>query len=245
VAALASLRAAATAGTPFQVALVDVQMPEMDGLMLTHAIKSDPLIADTRIIILTSLGQSMTQDELKAAGIASYVVKPIKQSRLFDCLVNAMGRATFEHRPRPGAVDSDAGEAPPHLAKLRILIAEDNRVNQRVAVGQLKRFGCDADVAANGLEVLEALKQVPYDVIFMDCQMPEMDGYEAARAIRTSESDPGSCTWKVPIYIVAMTANAMQGDREKCFASGMDDYVSKPVRLLDLRAALERAGAKR
>ena len=244
VAALDRLRAAAAAGTPFQVALVDVQMPGMDGFMLTEAIKGDLQLADTRIVVLTSLGQSMTQEELKAAGIASYVVKPVKQSRLFDCMVNVMGRAPVENRSRV-TKGEDMAEVIPHLAKLRVLVAEDNRVNQRVAVGQLKRFGCAADVAADGVEVLKAIEQVPYDVIFMDCQMPEMDGYDAARAIRERERNPASCGWKIPIRIVAMTANAMQGDREKCFAAGMDDYVSKPVRTGDIRAALEKVSGAR
>jgi len=124
---------------------------------------------------------------------------------------------------------------------LRILVAEDNQVNQKIAVAQLKKFGCAVDVVANGLEVLDALPRTKYDLVFMDCQMPEMDGYEATRTIRKREQNRDQpCRWKVPMHVVAMTANAMQGDREKCLAAGMDDYISKPMRLAELRAALER-----
>ncbi len=114
-------------------------------------------------------------------------------------------------------------------------------MNQKVALGQLQKLGCFADCVANGREVLEALPRLNYDVILMDCQMPEMDGYEATQAIRQREQDPTHpCPWKSPVHIIAMTANAMQGDREKCLAAGMNDCVSKPVRVAELQAALER-----
>ncbi|MFI5338155.1 MAG: response regulator, partial [Opitutales bacterium] len=130
---------------------------------------------------------------------------------------------------------------PSPLPRIRILLAEDNRVNQKVALAQFSRLGYAADVAANGQEVLSALARIPYDVIFMDCQMPEMDGYEATRAIRQAESDTRRpCPWKAPVYIIAMTANAMAGDHEKCLAVGMDDYISKPTQLTKLQTALER-----
>lgn len=127
------------------------------------------------------------------------------------------------------------------LPKLHILLAEDNRVNQKVALGLLQKIGCTADVVANGLEVLAALQRINYDVVFMDCQMPEMDGYEATQAIRRVEQNESkACPWKAPLYIIAMTANAMRGDREKCLSAGMNDYVTKPVLLSELRAALIR-----
>jgi two-component system, sensor histidine kinase and response regulator len=133
-------------------------------------------------------------------------------------------------------------EANPQIEKMRILLAEDNIVNQKVALGQLRKLRYRADSVANGLEVLAALQLAPYDLILMDCQMPEMDGYEATRVIRKQEQSLGkACSWKSPVYIIAVTANAMQADREKCLAIGMDDYLSKPVRPLELRAALERS----
>ena len=134
-----------------------------------------------------------------------------------------------------------SSELNPLLDKVRILLAEDNRVNQKVALARLQKLGYLADAAANGVRVLEALRRLPYDLILMDCQMPEMDGYEATLAIRQAEQSLESpCPWNAPIYIIAMTAHAMEGDREKCLAVGMDDYLSKPMLVPELRAALER-----
>jgi CheY-like chemotaxis protein len=176
---------------------------------------------------------------LKAAGVDAYLIKPVKQSRLFDCLVDVLGRAAAEHvfTKKPKDAAPLLAAPAPATGTARILLAEDNIVNQKVALAQLKGLGFSADAVANGHEVLSALKQVPYDLIFMDCQMPEMDGYEASRIIRQSEKSL-TATWKSPIRIVAMTANAMTGDREKCLASGMDDYLSKPVRKSELQSAL-------
>ncbi len=238
--ALDLLRTAVADGKPYDLALLDMQMPEMDGMTLARAIKADPAIASTRLIILTSMGYMHSQPELKAAGVDAYLVKPVKQSRLFDCLVNVLGRAAAEH-----VFTAPANDAPPvqtqddlSIARhTRILLAEDNIVNQKVAIAQLKGLGFTADAVANGHEVLSALKQVPYDIVLMDCQMPEMDGYEASRMIRQAERSSNH-SWKAPLHIIAMTANAMTGDREKCLAAGMNDYLSKPVRKAELRSAL-------
>ena len=240
--ALQMLRAAVAAGTPYDIALLDMQMPEMDGLTLARAIKADSAIAATRLIILTSLGHISDSAGWKAAGIDAYLVKPVKQSRLFDSLVDAVHKGRTESiLIEPAASVRSPGEPLAPLPKLRVLVAEDNPVNQKVALGQLERLGCTGDVVANGLEVLAALPRLAYDVVLMDCQMPEMDGFEATLAIRKREQDSRShCPWKGPVQIIAMTANAMQGDREKCLAAGMDDYVSKPVRLTELHAALAR-----
>ena len=242
--ALKLLRAAATDGKPYDLALLDVQMTEMDGWTLARAIKADPAIAGTRLIVLTSLGHAINAVELKKIGIDACLVKPTKQSRLFDCLVNAMVRTMPENdlaKPAGTASDSIRSEPNPQLEKVRILLAEDNIVNQKVALAQLQKLRYKAKAVANGLEVLEALQQNSYDIILMDCQMPEMDGYEATRAIRKrEESSDKCCSWKSPVYVIAVTAHAMQGDRERCFAAGMDDYVSKPVRSSDLQTALER-----
>jgi signal transduction histidine kinase/DNA-binding response OmpR family regulator len=243
--ALGKLRAAAEAGQPYDLALLDVQMPEMDGLTLARAIKADPALANTRLIVLTSFGQAFSSAELRAAGIEAYLVKPVKQSRLFDSLASAMGKPVAENAVLKTAHPATAalGSKPSlPLEKVRILLAEDNIVNQKVALGQLRKLRYRADTVANGLEVLEALQLVSYDIILMDCQMPEMDGYEATRAIRQREQSlEKPCPWKSPVYIIALTAGAMQGDSEKCFAVGMDDYLSKPVRPSELQAALERS----
>ena len=242
--ALGLLTAAAAAGTPYGLALLDMQMPEMDGMTLARAIKADPAIASTRLIILTSLGLQPAAAELKAAGIDAYLVKPVKQSHLFDSLVNVIGKARGEAsapQPEPVRASPSTSAPPAPLRKVRILLAEDNHINQAVAQGQLRKLGYTAAAVANGLEVLQALQQVPYDIVLMDCQMPEMDGYETTQKIRQREREAlPSPTQRAPVYIIAMTANAMQGDREKCLAAGMDDYVSKPVRTVELLGALER-----
>jgi len=238
--ALDLLREAAEEKKPYDLALLDMQMPEMDGMTLARAIKADPLISATRIIILTSMGYMHSQEELRAAGVDAYLIKPVKQSRLFDCLVNVLGRTAAEHAFAKTAIEAAPVQPTAEMAQLshtRILLAEDNTVNQKVALAQLKGLGFTADAVANGHEVLSALRQVPYDIIFMDCQMPEMDGYEASRLIREAERK-SNASWKVPVRIVAMTANAMAGDREMCIAAGMDDYLSKPVRKTDLQSAL-------
>lgn len=238
--ALEKLRAAAAAGEPYHLALLDMQMPEMDGLALTRAIKADPAIADVRLLILTSLGRRMTKAELHSAGIDAYLIKPVKQSKLFDCLVDVVG-SNSNHAiltPEEPALRPASGIM---LPKARILLAEDNAVNQKVAQAQLGKLGLSADVVANGREVLKALESVPYDLVLMDCQMPLMDGYEATKQIRKNETETAALGKpRVRRHIIAMTANAMQGDREKCIEAGMDDYISKPVRESDLRAALER-----
>ena len=247
--ALKILRAAAAAGEPYDLALLDMQMPEMDGMMLAKAIKADPVIARTRLIMLTSLGHRFSADELQAIGLDAYLIKPVKQSRLFDCLVDVLGKDKAEDTFTEAAVAPTATKpAAPPLPRLHVLVAEDNQVNQKIAVAQLKKLGCTVEVVANGLEVLDALPRANYDLVLMDCQMPEMDGYEATQTIRNREQDhEHACRWRAPMRVVAMTANAMQGDREKCLAAGMDDYVSKPMRLAELQAALERhlkAGAE-
>jgi two-component system, sensor histidine kinase and response regulator len=242
--ALSMMREAASAGKPYALALLDFQMPEMDGLALAHAIKSDPMISATRSVMLTSHGQLLRPAELQKFGIDSCVVKPVKQSRLFDCVTDAVNRAA-DQTSLPKKVALSAAsiplEIPAALANIRILLAEDNIVNKIVALAQIQQLGYTAQAVADGLEVLKTLENVSYDIILMDCQMPELDGYETTRTIRKREQAlDGSCPWKAPIYIIAMTAHAMQGEREKCLAAGMDDYLTKPVRTPDLKAVLEK-----
>ena len=244
--ALDRLRTALGEGQPYDVALLDVQMPEMDGFTLAAAIKSDPALADTRLIVLTSMGHALRSAELKQLWIESYLVKPVKQSRLFDCL-NSQKRISAapvgdEGVPVPVTDSSQSGsKIESQFRNGWVLLAEDNVINRKIAVAHLRRLRYRTDAVANGREVLEALQNIPYDLILMDCQMPEMDGYGATQAIRQREQSlERPCPWHAPIHIIALTANAMQGEREKCFASGMDDYLSKPIRPAELHAALER-----
>jgi PAS domain S-box-containing protein len=216
----------------FDIVLLDMHMPGMNGISLAEVIKADPRLAHTRVIILTSLGHMMSDEQLARIGIEACLVKPVKQARLYECL-------TGMHMlpPKPAAAQPESGAPAPET--VRVLLAEDNIINQKVAVAQLRKLGYSPDVAANGMEALEAAKRTRYDVILMDCQMPHMDGYEAARQIRLHEQIEGA----KPVYIVAMTANAMQGDREKCLEASMNDYLSKPVKSSDLMAALARSHA--
>ena len=217
---------------PFDLVLLDMQMPGMDGLTLAHAIRENPKLAAARIIMLTSLGSPLRAEVLKSAAIDACVLKPLKETRLFSCVAQVMGdKNAIPETASPSAGDTPA--APKTLIKnsTRILLVEDNVINQKVVLGLLRNLGCKAVVANNGLEAIAALERAPYDIVFMDCQMPELDGYEATRRIRTRVG-------KLPVHIIALTANAMLGEREKCFEAGMDDYLSKPVRMNALRDML-------
>ena len=241
--ALRMLRMAAADGLAYDLALLDAQMPEMDGFTLARCIKADPAIAGTKLIVLAALGKALTAQELAEAGIEACLVKPVRQSRLFDRLVSAIGKTAAENffiQPALPLPASTLPEVTPHFKKPRILLAEDNIFNQKVTLHQLQKLGYTGDAVANGLEVLAALQQLSYDIILMDCHMPEMDGYETARAIREQEANLERRLLKSPVHIIAITANAMEGDAAKCLAAGMNDYLSKPVRLPDLQAALER-----
>jgi PAS domain S-box-containing protein len=234
--ALAMLREAANKD-PFELAILDMQMPEMDGLMLGETIKSEPAIASVRLIMLTSLGNQMDAESMKKGGIEACVLKPVKQSRLFNRIAEVMAghRPLSRKKTQTATLTMKNVIAAPSLTKkpTRILLAEDNIINQKVAIGLLNNIGYSADVANNGLEVLAALDLRPYDLILMDCQMPELDGYETTGRIRQRSDVKG-------IRIIAMTANAMRGESEKCLEAGMDDYLSKPVRLETLRDMLSR-----
>jgi two-component system sensor histidine kinase/response regulator len=243
--ALEMMRAADSEGRPYGLALLDFQMPEMDGLGLARAIKSDPVIGLTRLVMLTSHWQLLSPTELQDFGIDACVIKPAKQSRLFDCIITAIDRMTGPTSPAETVASRSASfplKIPPLRTKARVLIADDNRTNCTVALGQVRELGYAAEAVADGLEVIRALVQFSYDVILMDCQMPELDGYEATKIIRRREQAPeGRCPWKAPVHIIAMTAHALHGEREKCLEAGMDDYISKPVRVHELKLALERS----
>ena len=226
------------AADPFSLAILDLQMPDMDGLALARAIKSNPAIAGTPLLMLTSQGEPLDAETLRSTGIAASLVKPVRQSRLLDLITTVL-----ENAPplRSAAMDGRAASlvSPSSAAGLRILLAEDNAINQKVALGLLATFGYKATVAVDGKQVLAACDRERYDIILMDCQMPEMDGYEATRQLRLRERALGTPP-QFRLYIIAITASAMQGDRERCIEAGMDDYVSKPVEESDLTAAFER-----
>jgi len=234
--ALAVLRCAAACGEPFDLAVLDMQMPGMDGLMLAETIKRDTKIFQTRLVILTSMCQRLDPAELRQAGVASWLVKPVKQSQLFHALQAVLADTAITPKPSKPKLLSKANGG---ISALKILIAEDNVVNQKVALRQIQKLGYHADLVANGLEVLEALQRIDYDLVLMDCHMPEMDGYTATKRIRSGQLLQDQPRIK-GVKIVAMTANAMDGDREKCLMVGMDDYISKPVRLEELQNILEK-----
>jgi PAS domain S-box-containing protein len=222
-------------GDPFDVAILDVSMPEMDGMALAERIRSTRPRESLAIIICSSLGRREALSE--KLGIAAFLNKPLKQSQLFDALA-----AIFEAPGVPVAPEAATPTVDHEMAQripLRILLAEDNAVNQKLALRILSQMGYRADVAGNGLEAIQAVERQPYDVILMDVQMPEMDGLEATRQICRR--------WAVRERprIIAMTANAMQGDREMCLAAGMDDYLSKPIRVHELVAALSKCAPKK
>jgi CheY-like chemotaxis protein len=215
-------------GAPFDLAIFDLQMPEMDGIMLTSEARKLTGAKFMPIILLTSLGRR--EAGVEDLDIVAYLTKPLKPSALFDALA---GIFTQQKVALPHA-DSAKPALDPEMAKqhpLRILLAEDNQVNQKLALRLLQQMGYRADIASNGLEAVESVKRQPYDVILMDVQMPEMDGLDATRTIRKADI-------KQP-YIIAMTANAMQGDRELCLAAGMEFYITKPIRVPELVAALK------
>jgi len=235
-AALESLRVAVAGEHPYSIVILDMQMPEMDGAQLGAAIKNDIGLADTRLMMFTSQGQYGDATKLKAAGFDGYLNKPIDQSIFYNALLQVAGITTAE---TPLITAYTAVELPKFNA--RVLVVEDNIINQMVAQGALEKFGIQADLAANGKEALIALENLPYDLVFMDCQMPEMDGYEATRHIRDSQSKVRDHV----VSIIAMTANTMQGDREKCLAAGMNDFISKPVDPYKLQLALQQWLPKR
>jgi signal transduction histidine kinase/CheY-like chemotaxis protein len=231
--ALEKLRRAASDRDPFGIAILDMQMPEMDGETLGRKIKKAPDLKDTHLMMLTSLGLRGDAARMKEIGFAAYLTKPVKVSQLYDSLIAIVGRET---ETREG-VSSESIVTKHSISedkkrKIRILLAEDNMINQQVALNILEKFGYRADAVANGQEAVGALEMIPYDLVLMDVQMPEMDGFEATAEIR----NPNSEVIDHDIPIVAMTAHAMKGDREHCLKVGMNDYLTKPV---DPRAMLE------
>jgi len=243
--ALDRLRAIAASGDPFRIAILDMVMPEIDGETLGRMIKDDPALRDTVLVMMTSIGVRGDANRFEKAGFAVYLTKPVKQSQLFNCLMTAIGRKPSD-QALPDKIITRHTVAEKSKQKICILLAEDNLINQKVALRVLEKLGYQADVVANGLEALKALELIHYDLVLMDVQMPEMDGLEATREIRKREKliaqkkDTGSSNElsdlsfqhsarSKHIPIIAMTAHAMEGDREMCLKAGMDDYLTKPI----------------
>jgi len=234
-AALRLLREAAESGEPYQLALLDMQMPEMDGAEVGARIKADAALRETQLMLLTSMGVRGDEDGLKEIGFAACLCKPLKQSQLYNAMVELLSQPEPE---RLIALEA-AGKAPPATSDrrkqtARILLAEDNVVNQRLALKLLEKAGYEVDAVWNGREAYAALEAKGYDLVLMDVQMPEMDGYEATSAIRRFEGE------RRHTPVIAMTAHAMTGDREQCLAAGMDDYLAKPLKLEELLVVVER-----
>ncbi len=237
--ALLALHRAVRAGDPFRVVVLDMQMPGMDAADVAQAIKANPVFADTHILMMTSISAQGDARRLEQIGIGAYLVKPVRKSGLLDALsamlsVPAPAGATRAPAGRP--IVTRRGAHSVHGGTRRILVAEDNITSQQVATGILERMGLRVDSVANGAEAIRALEMLPYDLVLMDVQMPEIDGLEATRRIR----DVRSAVANRMIPIIATTANAMPGDREKCLAAGMNDYITKPLSPTALAAVLER-----
>jgi signal transduction histidine kinase/CheY-like chemotaxis protein len=234
--ALKMLRAAAANGAPYDVAILDMHMPEMDGLHLAREIKADPSIAAVRLILLSSIGDHELRSTSRQAGFDACLVKPARQSELYDCLARVIlpEVSTNNRLVEAPPVAESAHRHIEQIKRLRLLVAEDNIVNQQVALGVLASLGYPADVVANGLEAVAATASGSYAAILMDCQMPEMDGYTATREIRASEGDGPH------IPIIALTADVVTDARARSLAAGMNDYVTKPINPDELATILKK-----
>jgi len=230
--ALKAMKQAKNRGKPFKLALIDAQMPEMDGFALSELIKDSSDIGRPVIMMLTSLGLRGDATRCRKLGISAYLVKPVKQSDLLDAIRLALGTSSVE---KEHALLITRHTLLKPLQRFRILLAEDNAINQKIAVRILEKAGHEVTVANNGQEVLSALEKKKFDLILMDVQMPEMDGYQATASIREKEKKSGA-----HIPIIAMTAHAMKGDRERCLDSGMDDYIAKPLKPNEILETIER-----
>lgn len=235
--ALEKLRGAMVEKDLFEIAILDMQMPEMDGETLGKKINQDPVLRNTILVLMTSMGERGDAKRFEKIGFNAYLTKPVKQTQLYDCLVTVSGMQTQngKAKERHGAIVTRHSLAEGQKRRVRILLAEDNPVNQKVALKILEKRGYSADAVANGKKAVKALEMIPYDIVLMDCQMPVMDGFEVTHRIREKEKQTGN-----HIPIVALTAHAMIGDRERCLEAGMDDYVSKPIDANKLFGVIEK-----
>ncbi len=224
-------------GAAFDAIVVDLQLPEMDGLTLAQFIRRVPGCETTPLLLLTDVRLRSDDTRPGTVGVTLFIYKPLRPAQIFDALVRAVDHMPRTEKKAPPSSEFDSAMA--ERLPLRLLLADDNLINQKVGVKMLQRLGYRPEVAANGVEVMKLLEQQPFDLIFLDVQMPEMDGLEAARRINAQWPDA-----RRP-RLVAMTGNALDGDREKCIAAGMDDYVAKPVRIAELQGVIERWGMER
>ncbi len=229
LAGLEAMRAALARGRAYHLALIDMKMPRMNGIELMRAVRSDAGLRDTRLAMLTSLSAAGEAAATRAAGADAYLTKPVRRAELFNALAGLMGTTAAE-APAAAAHEPDALD----YRGAHVLLAEDNPVNQEVARAMLERAGCRVTIAVNGRAAVEQWLAQPFELVLMDCQMPELDGFEATREMRTQEAG------RVRVPIIALTANAMADDRERCLAAGMDDYLPKPFKRSDLMAVLQR-----
>jgi two-component system sensor histidine kinase/response regulator len=234
---ITTLQTFAAKGDPFKIILLDSCMLKLDVEDLGRKIKAEPQLQNVQMVILVSVGKRGDADHFRKLGFAAYLITPIKQSQLFDCLSMVVGSSANAGADTSKPIITRHSISEDHKQRVRILLAEDNIVNQKVVLGIVeKKLGYHADMVINGKEAIEHLEKKDYDLVLMDCQMPEMDGYEATRKIR----DESSSVRNHKIPVIAMTANAMKGDREKCLEAGMDDYISKPVSIDKLADTIER-----
>ena len=234
--ALGLLRTATANGKPYDVAIIDMKLPGMDGIDLTRAIKADASLSSLKLVMLSSLDAADDVDRARALGVDRCLTKPVRRAELLACVSALVGAAAPSAPQRTGGFTPMAPPAPLSLATARLLLAEDNAMNQEIALEMLKDTGYRVTLAENGRQALSALARAEFDVVLMDCQMPELDGFEATRMLRRQEAQAG-CR-RTPV--IALTANAMSGDRERCREAGMDDYVTKPYSRDKLLAALAR-----
>jgi Signal transduction histidine kinase len=230
--AMESLREAALT-RPFDVLVVEMQLPKSDGLALTRAVRAEEfdVIAQTPVVLVTAIGRRKSDsDSFRASGVSAFVIKPVRQSQIAGAIAGVIGQKQTATASLPSERPSDSM----HLPSPRVLVVEDNVVNQKVALGQLRHLGYDAEVVGSGNDAIRAAREGQYDLILLDCQMPDLDGYDVAHAIRGMEQG------KRHVPIVAMTAHVMEGERERCITSGMDDYLAKPVSTSRLAETLSR-----
>jgi len=236
VKAMEVLQQAVEKGDPFDIALIEMTLPDMSGERLGEKIKADPVLKGTNLILLTSIGHRGDAARMQKIGFSAYLTKPVKRSHLFDCLITVAGLPPVPKEGPPQPILTRHSLTEREKRNIRVLVAEDNLVNQKVAQRILANFGLQAKIVENGAQALKALEEESFDLVLMDVQMPEMDGFEATRKIRSLEASV-----KNPdIPIIAMTAHAMKGDRERCLEMGMDGYVCKPINPQELYEAISK-----